>query len=221
MMQDNETFQDFKRRWDIAMINYIMVDCRTPKAGQPGHHDYPDILEVKANLLGEVEFARQYPGRVVYKTNAWLYERIIRSFANVSEKFRQRYPTINMYASNAMADADRNYLSYCQKMMDKDRSNGVISSSNLTIEVPEGRIKKKQTQLEGLMTTLSSYVNYDFISNYDAIVAKAIDKMNKLRIPCYLHNSAARDPISSSYHLMTQCNKPKPADLKFTASFTR
>jgi hypothetical protein len=39
IMQDNETFQDFKRRWDIAMINCIMVDCRTPNAGQPGHHD--------------------------------------------------------------------------------------------------------------------------------------------------------------------------------------
>jgi hypothetical protein len=51
-MQDNETFQDFKRRWDIAMINYIMVDCRAPRAV---HHDYPDILEVKANLLGEAE----------------------------------------------------------------------------------------------------------------------------------------------------------------------
>jgi hypothetical protein len=47
-----------------------------------------------------------------------------------------------MYASNAMADADRNYLSYCQKMMDKDRSNVVILSSNLTTEVLEGRIKK-------------------------------------------------------------------------------
>jgi hypothetical protein len=47
-----------------------------------------------------------------------------------------------MYASNAMANADRNYLSYCQKMMDKDRSDRVISSSNLTTEVPEGRIKK-------------------------------------------------------------------------------
>jgi hypothetical protein len=72
MMQDNETFQDFKRRWDIAMINYIMVDCRIPRAGQPGHHDYPDILEVKANILGDAEFTRQYPGRAVYKTNAWL-----------------------------------------------------------------------------------------------------------------------------------------------------
>jgi hypothetical protein len=86
VMQENEKFQDFKRRWDIAMINYIMVDFRTPRAGQPGHDDYPDILEVKANLLGEAEFARQYPGRAVHKTNAWLYERIIRSFANVREK---------------------------------------------------------------------------------------------------------------------------------------
>jgi hypothetical protein len=106
MMQDKETFRDFKRHWDITMINYIMVDCRIPRAGQPGHHDYPDILEVKANLLGDVEFARQYPRRAVYKTNVSLYERIIRSFANVSEKVRQRYPTINMNASNAMADAD-------------------------------------------------------------------------------------------------------------------
>jgi hypothetical protein len=99
-MQDNETCQDFKRRWDIAMINYMMVDCRTPREGQPGHHYYPHILE--ANLWGEAEFARQYPGRAVYKTNAWLHERIIRSFANVSEEVRQRYPAINMYASNAM-----------------------------------------------------------------------------------------------------------------------
>jgi hypothetical protein len=97
-------------------------------------------------------------------------------------------------------------------MMDKDRSDGVISSRNLTTEVPEGRIKKKQAQPKGVMTTSSSYVRFQ--SNYDAIVANAIDKMNKLRIPCYSHNSAARDPNSSSYHLMTQCNKPKPADLK-------
>jgi hypothetical protein len=93
MMQDNETFQDFKRRWNNAMFNYIMVDCRTLRAGQPDHHDYPDILEVKANLLSEAEKSSSS-----YKTNACLYEPIIRSFANVSEKVRQRYPTINMYA---------------------------------------------------------------------------------------------------------------------------
>jgi hypothetical protein len=32
-------------------------------------------LEVKANLLGEAEFARQYPGRAVYKINGWLCDR--------------------------------------------------------------------------------------------------------------------------------------------------
>jgi hypothetical protein len=53
-----------------------------------------------------------------------------------------------MYASNAMADADQNYLSYCQKMMDKYRSDGVISSSNLTTEVPERRIKKNKLNRE-------------------------------------------------------------------------
>jgi hypothetical protein len=62
------------------------------------------------------------------------------------------------------------------------------------------------------MTTSSSYVS--FKCNYNAVVAKAIDKMNKLRLLCYSHYSAARDANSLSYHLMTQCNKPKPADLK-------
>jgi hypothetical protein len=66
------------------------------------------------------------------------------------------------------------------------------------------------------MTTSSSYVRFQY--SYEAIVAKAIDKMNRLRIPFYSHNSAATDPNSSSYHLMTQCNKLKPADLKQTLS---
>jgi hypothetical protein len=32
VMKDNETFQQFKRRWDNAMINYMMVECRIPIA---------------------------------------------------------------------------------------------------------------------------------------------------------------------------------------------
>jgi hypothetical protein len=41
VMKDNENFQQFKRRWDNAMINYMMVECRTPIIGDSTRHMYP------------------------------------------------------------------------------------------------------------------------------------------------------------------------------------
>jgi hypothetical protein len=67
VMKDNETFQQFKRRWDNAMINYMMVECRIPVAGDSTRHTYPEMLELKTNLLGEAEFRRQYPRKQPYK----------------------------------------------------------------------------------------------------------------------------------------------------------
>jgi hypothetical protein len=58
-MTDSETFQQFKWRWDNAMINYMMVECRIPIAGDSTSHTYPAMLELKTNLLGKAEFRRQ------------------------------------------------------------------------------------------------------------------------------------------------------------------
>jgi hypothetical protein len=63
------------------MINYIMVECSIPIAGDSTRHTYPEMLEFKTSLLGEAEFRCQYPRKQPYKTDAWLYERIVRSLS--------------------------------------------------------------------------------------------------------------------------------------------
>jgi hypothetical protein len=101
-VKDNKTFQQFKRRcWDNAMINYMMVECRIPIAGVFTRHTYPETLELNTKLLGEAEFRRQYPRKQPYKTDAWLYKRIVSFFSvqKVSATIPHRYPSLNLYDS--------------------------------------------------------------------------------------------------------------------------
>jgi hypothetical protein len=82
------------------------------------------MLELKTNLLGEAEFRRQYPRKQPYKTDAWLYERIVRSFSvqKVSATIRHRYPSLNLYDSGMVPEPEITYLTFCKRFEEKDRS---------------------------------------------------------------------------------------------------
>jgi hypothetical protein len=124
-MDKEEYFSQVKARWDIVVVEWVLLHHREAIHDRPDQYRYPKLNLVQDRLLGSKTFQQFYPLPNHYVEDEWSYDKLTDVFLpnRMVAEIKDTYNTvIKMDKSNSAQNLTKDFINLVNTLMDVDKN---------------------------------------------------------------------------------------------------